>query len=374
MTLEPYLGRLACMMRYKLSENRFHAPLAVLLAGLTMLLSGCASIGPDTISRDRFDYAAAITDSWKEQMLRNIVQLRYGEPPVFMEVASIINQYEFSGKLDAGVLASGSVTGGDVYTLGANAGFIDRPTITYNPLTGQHFAQSMLTPIPPASLFRLVQAGYPADFLFKIGTRAINGVRNETNVGRLQMQAEPEFEQLMGAIRRIQEADASDIRIRANNEGAHAILFLPNARTPEQNEDIRLIRSILGLPEGQQEFSLAFGLLPQHPNEVAILSRSMLEILLELSADIDAPQVHIQEGSTIDYSQTTGDRRFLEIHSATEEPTDAAVATRYRDHWYWIDNKDIISKRVLTFLMVLFSLAETGTPAQAPVVTVGAGS
>ena len=28
-------------------------------------LSGCASIGPGTISRDRFDYITAISDSWK---------------------------------------------------------------------------------------------------------------------------------------------------------------------------------------------------------------------------------------------------------------------------------------------------------------------
>ena len=72
----------------------------LLLAGLSLLFTACTSIGPDTIPRDRFDYASAITESWKEQMLRNIVQLRYGEPPVFMEVASIINQYEFSGQLE----------------------------------------------------------------------------------------------------------------------------------------------------------------------------------------------------------------------------------------------------------------------------------
>ena len=40
-----------------------------LLAGL----GGCASIGPATVARDRFDYITAISDSWKAQMLLNVV-------------------------------------------------------------------------------------------------------------------------------------------------------------------------------------------------------------------------------------------------------------------------------------------------------------
>ena len=41
-------------------------------------LNGCASIGPGTVARDRFDYILAISDSWKSQMLFNLVKLRYG--------------------------------------------------------------------------------------------------------------------------------------------------------------------------------------------------------------------------------------------------------------------------------------------------------
>ncbi len=48
-----------------------------------------ASICPGTVARDRFDYVNAISNSWKKQMLLNMVKIRYVDAPVFMEVSSI---------------------------------------------------------------------------------------------------------------------------------------------------------------------------------------------------------------------------------------------------------------------------------------------
>jgi hypothetical protein len=45
---------------------------------------------------------------------------------------------------------------------------------------------------------------------------------------------------------------------------------------------------------------------------------------------------------------------------------------RHRDTWYWIDDRDYRSKRVLSVLMLFFSLAETGVAPQAPLLTVPA--
>lgn len=42
----------------------------------------------------------------------------------------------------------------------------------------------------------------------------------------------------------------------------------------------------------------------------------------------------------------------------------------YKGYWYWIDDTDIVSKRAFTFTLILFSLAETGQGAAAPIVTV----
>ena len=51
-------------------------------------------------------------------------------------------------------------------------------------------------------------------------------------------------------------------------------------------------------------------------------------------------------------------------------PADSYAAVPYKGHWYWIDDNDIASKRMFTFLLILSSLAETGQGLAAPVVTV----
>ena len=83
-------------------EKAAHSFLAVLL----LFLAGCSGIGPGTVSRDRFDYTEAISDSWKRQMLFNMVKIRYGDAPVFMDVSSVISQYQIAATINLGASRS----------------------------------------------------------------------------------------------------------------------------------------------------------------------------------------------------------------------------------------------------------------------------
>ncbi len=67
-----------------------------------LLLTGCASIGPPTVVRDRFDYVAAISESWKRQMLQNLLKVRYADAPVFMDVTSVISAYSLGADISVG--------------------------------------------------------------------------------------------------------------------------------------------------------------------------------------------------------------------------------------------------------------------------------
>jgi hypothetical protein len=51
---------------------------------------------------------------------------------------------------------------------------------------------------------------------------------------------------------------------------------------------------------------------------------------------------------------------------------DSFAAVHYRDTWYWIDSDNYEAKKVFTFLMMFFPLAEPGSAPQAPVLTLPA--
>ena len=181
-------------------------------------LSGCASFGPTSVDRDRFDYIQAIASSWKQQTLLNIVKLRYADTPVFLDVAQVIGSYQ----LQAGVSVGGGVNFGgppvpNSLSLGAAGTYTDRPTVVYTPLTGSHFIKVLMTPIPPPALFLLIESGWPADLLLQIGAQTINGISNKRGGARGRT-ADPEFGQLLAAIQRIQASGAVGLRTEVSKE------------------------------------------------------------------------------------------------------------------------------------------------------------
>ena len=74
-------------------------PLLGSLLLLACALAGCTSIGAQRIGRDKLEYGEASGTASQRQMLLNVVKLRYGEAPMFLEVASVINQYSLEGEL-----------------------------------------------------------------------------------------------------------------------------------------------------------------------------------------------------------------------------------------------------------------------------------
>jgi hypothetical protein len=104
-----------------------------------------------------------------------------------------------------------------------------------------------------------------------------------------------------------------------------------------------------------------------------MLTRSMMEIMLQLGFGIDLPAAHAAGGRALPGQRRPGEAEaapLVRIRSGTEAPEDAYSAVPYKGYWYWIDDSDIASKRTFTFLMILFSLAETGQASASPVVTV----
>jgi hypothetical protein len=110
---------------------------------------------------------------------------------------------------------------------------------------------------------------------------------------------------------------------------------------------------------------VVYGAVAANDKEIAILSRSILEILIDLSSFISVPEGHVKEQEVSATAEPEAGpagpiRPLIRVASAAERTADAFVATPYRDHWFWIDRRDMPSKRLFSFLMFIFTLVETG--------------
>lgn len=369
------------MARKRSSQGlRTPAGARVLLAVIVALATaGCQSIGPGSVQRDRVDYAGAIAGSWREQMLLNIVKLRYFDAPIFLEVSSVISSYSLQGEATFGAqffpsasISSASQSG---QRIGVTGTYIDRPTISYTPVTGEKYIAKLLRPIPPQAIFAMIQAGHPADYILSLTVGAINDVYNYSASPARSQREDPAFYRVIEALRRIQQAGALGVRPARRGKDEETMIFFRHRAGSEVEQDIRFVKETLGISPELEEIPLIFGVSRADGGEIRLLTRSMWEILAELSTGVEVPQQDMAEGRAI--SREPPDKRPRElpiarVHSSTEPPADAYVAARYRDHWFWISDRDLRSKRVFTFLTVFSSIAETGAVPQVPIITIPA--
>jgi hypothetical protein len=345
---------------------------------LTAILAGCASIGPRTIGLDRFDYGTALADSWKQQTLLNIVKLRYMDLPVFMDVASIVAGYSLqTGVAVNGVVSSSKAVQGNYGSLGGQAIYTDRPTITYVPLTGEKFLRGLITPIGPKNIFFMLQSGYAADFVLALTVESLNGVRNSSTARGGVREADADFVQALRLLSEVQADGAIGMRVEDDKaKGATGVLFFKrDDMSAEVAAKAAEIRRLLRLSADVHKFSLAYSPMRGADNELAVNSRSMLQIMGALASYVDVPDAHLNDRSAMPaFSNVSAENmeQRARIHSGINEPEHAFVSVRYRDHWYWVDDSDWQTKRALTAVMFFFTLADTGASDKLPLITIPA--
>jgi hypothetical protein len=339
---------------------------AVAAAAVFLAVSACVHVPPTTVVSDRFDYGQSIAESWKRQMLVNVVRIRYADAPIFIDVTSVINSYTLSGSASAGATLSSDNP--NQMTVGATGLFSNTPTVTYQPLTGDRFMRSILRPIPPASIFEMLQSGWPGDLVLRSSVRSINGLQNQRS-GRA---ADPRFDRFVTLVTRLQQSSGLNIRVEPDKNGEAVVVALPRENlSPADAADASEVRRLLGVDENVTEYTLAFGLTPRSSTEVAVLTRSMFEVMLEYSSGIDLSPAEKTDGRVLPFGGSTNTLpNLVHILRGPSPPADAYAAIRYRDRWFWIDDRDLESKMRFTFLMILSSLAETGQAPLSPVITV----
>lgn len=403
------------------------------LVGLILLpITGCV-LGPKALSYSRTEYNRAVQLTANEQMLLNIVRMRYRDTPEFVAVSSISTQFTFDAGATVGADLKSSLP--DIFHADGSVAASERPTITYMPLQDEQFAHRLLSPMSMETLLLLTRTGWSMERVLRLMVQNINGLDNATSAGGPTPQLRPDFEsfkKVAGYFRTLQNRNQVEIayhksktpktlsgpipvqqiagtdlvlaaekgfRFDVNEEGTQVILTSPDqflvlrvAPNIDKTSEGDVIFEKLNIdPPGAKRNYYPLRLANEGQlfegretveNQLWISTRSLLETLYYLSQGIDIPDGHYtdgivtktlnSDGSVFDWNELTGD--LLRIHHSKQRPVQSSVAVRYREYWFFIDDSDLQSKSTFSLLMELYNLEIRGGGAvSAPVLTLGVG-
>ena len=360
-----------------MGQGRFHNGIARSLARTLLIVTAafcvaCSSVGPSTVPKDQFDYNGAIAGASQQQLLLNLVRLRYSETPSFLKVSSVISQYTRAGNISAGVGANTGSSGDNTASVGGLMRWSDRPVISYTPVTGKEFAQDMLKPVRPFQLFEMIQSGWPSILVLRSAMVSVNEHRNHVTRPSGRAQADSEFYEIGSLVGLLTRAHVLALRTHVTAAGSEkTVIYIDLEKSPDMAAELARFQSILGLDPDLKEVEMIHGRLSAK-NQVAVLTGSIWDIMLRISWQFDAPPEHIETGRTAK-SFTSSNEDYVQpiaVRFAKEQPDNAFVSVFTQDYWFYIDKDDRESKRIFSFLELLLTLTQSDVQGVAPVMTI----
>jgi len=385
-------NKAACLFPTRVAIKNKATPVMVLLLAV-LLMAGCSSIGSRHVPQDRFGYNEALAESSRHQMLLNLVRLRYLEEPVFLSVSSILTQYVYNVGASAGAnIFLDNVTGdASSASAGANLGYEERPTITYIPIEGREFSERMLSAIPSQTMFAAAQQGWSVDVFMRIGISRIGAVENMSfeavpapGVIDLPEQLNREVDKLKEFQRVIQllivlaDREAFEVRI-VEKEGAKTAFLLFAKSVPIGTQSlVTEFKAVLGLSPHRNIFRITDHVTDIKEDEISIQTRSLSAMMNFLAKGVQVPPEHLADGWAIDHQipaavGAAGDLIPFRMISGKTQPKNAFAAVRYQGYWFYIENKDIESKRALGLIIALFRILAPSGGGAAPILTLPTG-
>ena len=383
------------MLHLNYRSGRKGAPGArLIMLAVSLLAAGCATTGPVTVRRDRFNFNDAGAESTKEQILLNIVRLRYGEPIYFVDIGSMLSHYTLSAgghysnyKSDLDVWNNPALRA--VYgmrgepvpgstTWGANLDYTDSPTITYNPVTGEEFATRVMAPIPPTTIIYLSQSGWSIDRVLECCVQQINDVGNAP-IHELAHAEPPDisrFRRLAEILKKAQDKGYLRFGIESVAGENATYLYLPPVPAALESE-AKEVRELLGVSsEPSHKVRLTGNAMRLEPNEIAMQTRSLYGCMYALAQGVSVPAEHVQGRQTSTRPSPTDEEdapRWLRVEHSRLPQIDPFAQVFYNGYWFYVDKSDWSSKRTFALLTYMFSLQSTAKGQAEPLLTVPTG-
>ena len=350
----------------------------VLFLAFAVFVAGCGKLGPSALKVDRSNYNIAIQHTSDEQLLLNLVRLKYRDNPFFLEVSSVATQFT----LNANAQASAEIpdSGPNIFGLGAGTAYSERPTVTYSPLQGDKFIQRMLSQISLASIALLYHSGWSVERIFRLCLQRLQHLNNAPGASGPTPQYAPDYEAFARAarlLRSLQVRHALDLLYRPET-GTLLMRIAPASRDwPE----MRQLSDLLKIDPGKTDYVLDTRPVPDDSDHIRIEPRSLLGIMFYLSQSVEVPErdrkqgkvtiTTYRSGAPFDWSRMIGD--LFRVRSQPEKPADASAAVNYRGSWFFVDDSDLKSKSTFSLLAQIFFLQAGKIKSTAPLLTLPVG-
>jgi hypothetical protein len=407
---------------------------AALAAGV--LDVGCSSIGPRALEQTRLPYNEAVKITTEEQLLLNIVRLRYTDTPSSLAISNIAAQFELTKGLQ--IVPFFTATGGDnnrgsyAATLPqAQIGGADRPTFSLTPLDDQEFTKKLFTPLSLDGVIYLAKTTWPISTVFRLYLENLNWVSNAETASGPTPKLAPvfaEFQHGMEVLQALQDhghiafgleertetaagplpasvIKAADVIEAAKNgyeyrpdDGGATWTLVKKVQQPVLRVDpeamdspeMRALANVFKIKPGLSQYDVTLEALSPFPStypaegvtKVDLETRSLLQAMYYLSHGVEIPPEHTDRG-LVTVTRDEGGRPFewqqvlkglFHVHwtKARERPADAHVAVEYKGFWFFIDDRDQDTKTTFSLLMELARLELTGKGSQ-PLLTIPLG-
>jgi hypothetical protein len=139
------------------------------------MLAGCLA-GPKLYEASFTQFNDAVRQTLDEQMLANLVRMRYLQSPIFLQVSSVNTSFALGGNVGA----SGTFNSGAPNVYGASIGgsYEERPTISFSMPESREYYGRLLAPLSADQITSLVLAGFDSELVLRTAVRGLNGLRN----------------------------------------------------------------------------------------------------------------------------------------------------------------------------------------------------
>jgi hypothetical protein len=361
---------------------------------LIVLVSGCQSIGPQKIDTDRTHYNDVIQKTNFEQILKNVVRLRYLEGSSYFQVTSVIASYSFASNMTGTISSNSAEEFAPPWSISPNVLYSDAPTISYAPVAGSEFLVSLENPIN-FDFFILLSRGGDHNFelLAKLMLARIGPLENSPSAINFSIHKKPNYESFYRFVAILQKmledqaatssathfAGRGGVIIQFKDKNSHDALLLKRmVNVPASSDSIIFMTEdgpVVLEPNGK---NLKVQHLAQFDNLVRVQLRSINAILMFLSHGVQVPQKDkedhlstelVQKNNTF-YNWNPVMKDIITIYSSDYNPelSENILAQTYVDHhWFYIKASDLQSKETFLLTLKLIDLvaaipAETRAP------------